>query len=107
MPEKGAESSPDILAIKRLGPFKEFEAVATFRKLIETGMCPTSGLDAARDSQGIQYSEHLTKSGDNLSSVTKFLYDNHPDVFNDIIEKMKQKVLEVVRSGQSRSQRMP
>lgn len=73
--------------------------MATFRKLIEDWYVSDFRIDAARDCQEIEYSEHLTKSGDNLSSVSKFLYDNHSDIFNDIIEKMKQKVLGVVRSG--------
>ncbi len=90
--ERQKLDSPDILAIKGLGQFKEFEAVATFRKLIEDWYVSDFRIDAARDRQEIEYSEHLTKSGDNLSSVTKFLYDNHPDVFSDIIEKMKQRV---------------
>ncbi len=90
--EKQKLDSPDILAIKGLGQFKEFEAVATFRKLIEDWYVSDFRIDAARERQEIEYGEHLTKSGDNLSSVTKFLYDNHPDIFQKIIEKMKQRV---------------
>ena len=90
--EKQKLDSPDILAIKGLGQFKEFEAVATFRKLIEDWYVSDFRIDAARERQEIEYVEHLTKSGDNLSSVTKFLYDNHPDIFQKIIEKMKQRV---------------
>lgn len=90
--EKQKLDSPDILAIKGLGQFKEFEAVATFRKLIEDWYVSDFRIDAARERQEIEYGEHLTKSGDNLSSVTKYLYDNHPDIFQKIIEKMKQRV---------------
>ena len=90
--ERQKLDSPDILAIKGLGQFKEFEAVATFRKLIEDWYVSDFRIDAARDRQEIAYSEHLTRNGDNLSSVTKFLYDNYPDIFSEIIEKMKQRV---------------
>lgn len=31
-------------------------------------------VDAARERQEIEYSEHLSGTGDNLSSVTKYLY---------------------------------
>ena len=40
--------SPDILAIKGLGQFKEFEAVATFRRLIEDWYVADFKVDAAR-----------------------------------------------------------
>lgn len=90
--ERQKLDSPDILAIKGLGQFKEFEAVTTFRKLIEDWYVSDFRIDAARDRQEIEYSEHLSRNGDNLSSVTKYIYDNHPNIFNEIIEKMKRRV---------------
>lgn len=84
--------SPDILAIKGLGQFKEFEAVSTFRRLIEDWYVSDFKIDAARERQEIEYSEHLTRTGDNLSSVTKYLYDNFPEKFNEIIDKMKERI---------------
>ena len=84
--------SPDILAIKGLGQFSEFEAVSTFRRLIEDWYVSDFRIDAARDRQEIEYSEHLSRTGDNLSSVTKYLYDNYPEKFNEIIEKMKERI---------------
>lgn len=84
--------SPDILAIKGLGQFSEFEAVSTFRRLIEDWYVSDFRIDAARDRQEIEYSEHLSRTGDNLSSVTKYLYDNYPEKFSEIIEKMKERI---------------
>ena len=84
--------SPDILAIKGLGQFKEFEAISTFRKLIEDWYVADFRIDAARERQEAGYSEQLSRSGDNLSAVTKYIYDNHPEVFRVIIEKMKERV---------------
>ena len=84
--------SPDILAIKGLGQFKEFEAVSTFRKLIEDWYVADFRIDAARERQEAGYSEQLSRNGDNLSAVTKYIYDNHPEVFRVIIEKMKERV---------------
>ncbi|MGN0735682.1 MAG: AAA family ATPase [Anaerovoracaceae bacterium] len=84
--------SPDILAIKGLGQFKEFEAIPTFRKLIEDWYVADFRIDAARERQEAGYSEQLSRSGDNLSAVTKYIYDNHPEVFRVIIEKMKERV---------------
>ena len=84
--------SPDILAIKGLGQFKEFEAISTFRKLIEDWYVADFRIEAARERQEAGYSEQLSRNGDNLSAVTKYIYDNHPEVFRVIIEKMKERV---------------
>ena len=84
--------SPDILAIKGLGQFKEFEAISTFRKLIEDWYVADFRIDAARERQEAGYSEQLSRNGDNLSAVTKYIYDSHPEVFRVIIEKMKERV---------------
>lgn len=84
--------SPDILAIKGLGQFKEFEAVSTFRRLIEDWYVADFRIDAARERQEASYSEQLSRTGDNLSAVTKYIYDNYPERFQQIIEKMQQRV---------------
>lgn len=49
--------SPDILAIKGLGQFKEFEAVSAFRRLIEDWYVADFRIDAARERQEALYSE--------------------------------------------------
>lgn len=49
-------------------------------------------IDAARDRQEADYGEQLTRTGDNLAVVAKYIYDNYPDVFDEIIRKMKQRV---------------
>ena len=84
--------SPDILAIKGLGQFKDFEAIASFRKLVEDWYVSDFRIDAARERQEADYGEQLTRTGDNLSVVTKYIHDNYPELFNDIIDKMKRRV---------------
>ena len=84
--------SPDILAIKGLGQFKEFEAVSTFRRLIEDWYVADFRIDAARERQEAEYGERLSRTGDNLSSVTKYIYDNYPNIFSTIIESMKRRI---------------
>lgn len=84
--------SPDILAIKGLGQFKDFAAIASFRKLVEDWYVCDFRIDAARDRQEADYGEQLTRTGDNLAVVTKFIYDNYPDIFEGIIEKMKLRI---------------
>ncbi len=89
--------SPDILAIKGLGQFREFEAVSAFRRLIEDWYVSDFRIDAARERQEVEYSEQLSRTGDNLSAVTKYLFDNYPEKFSEIVEKMKCRVPGVER----------
>ena len=84
--------SPDILAIKGLGQFKEFEAVVTFRRLIEDWYVADFKVDAARERNESVYGEDLTRTGDNLSIVTKYIYDNYPENFQKIIKSMKERI---------------
>lgn len=84
--------SPDILAIKGLGQFKEFVAVAAFRRLVEDWYVSDFHIEEARGRKEALYSEVLSKTGDNLPQVARYLYENHRKKFNQILEKMKQRV---------------
>jgi predicted ATPase len=83
---------PGILAIKGLGQFKEFRIVAEFRSLIENWHISDFHVSDARPSSEAGYAEHLSTRGDNIAQVAKFLYENHPELFNQVIESMKRGV---------------
>lgn len=84
--------SPDILAIKGLGQFKEFDVIAALRKLIEDWYVSDFHIEDARQRNEAGYSENLSKKGDNLANVAQYIYDNHRDIFDDILLKMKERV---------------
>ena len=84
--------SSDILAIKGLGQFKEFDVIASLRKLIEDWYVSDFHIEDARQRNEAGYSENLSKKGDNLANVAKYIYDNHEETFNDILQKMKERV---------------
>ena len=84
--------SADILAIKGLGQFKNFVAVNKFRMLIEDWFVADLRVDSARERQESMYSEKLSRTGDNLAVVTKYLYENYPEKFQTILNKMKERV---------------
>ena len=84
--------APYILAIKGLGQFKEFKAVSDFRKLLENWYIANFQIPDAKKSQEIYVSEHLTPTGDNLALVADYLYENHNDIFNSILLKMKSRI---------------
>lgn len=84
--------SPDILAIKGLGQFKEFIAVSQLRRLIEDWYVSDFHIEEARGIKDAGYSERISTSGDNLALVAKYMYDNHRATFNDILKAMEKRV---------------
>jgi len=84
--------SPEILAIKGLGQFERFKVVNSFRKLIEGWHLSDFHIQDARPSQEAGYAEHLSPEGGNLPLVTQYIYGHHRAVFDDILERMKQRV---------------
>ncbi len=90
--EEQTLDSPDILAIKGLGQFQKFKAISSFRKLLENWFVSNFQIHAAQNIEDTGVSEHLSTNGNNLAQVTKFIYDNHRDIFDSILEKMSQRV---------------
>ena len=90
--EKQTLSSPDTLAIKGLGQFKKFKVVNEFRQMIEQWHVSDFHISDARKNQDDGYAEHLSENGENLPLVTKYIYENHPDLFQTILEKMEARV---------------
>ena len=85
--------SSDVLAIKGLGQFQRFKAANAFRQLIENWYVSDFHINLARGSKDAAgYDEHLSVTGDNLQLVANNLYENHGDVFRQIIEKMTRRV---------------
>ncbi|MDQ7784166.1 MAG: AAA family ATPase [Desulfomonilaceae bacterium] len=83
---------PGVLAIKGLGQFKEFRVVAEFRSLIENWHISDFHIAEARPSAEAGYSEHLSTRGDNIAQVAQYLYENHPDRFEQVLQAMKERV---------------
>ncbi len=90
--DKQKLDSPDILAIKGLGQFKEFVAVSALRKLIEDWYISDFQIKAARQRSEAGYNESLSKTGDNLPIVAKYMYEHHRDKFDDVLQKMKERI---------------
>lgn len=90
--EKQILDSPDILAIKVFGQLKIFKEIASFRNLLENLYISNIQIEQSKLIKEVGISEHLSTTGDNLAQVTQYIYENHIDVFNLILEKMKQKI---------------
>lgn len=83
---------PSVLAIKGLGQFKEFRVVAEFRNLIENWHISDFHVADARPSAEAGYAEHLSTRGDNIALVAQFLYDNHREHFDRVLQVMSERV---------------
>jgi len=84
--------SPDILAVKGLAQFERFPAVVALGNLIENWHISDFHISRARPEQEASYAEHLSREGENLSLVTEYLHDRHPDTFSTILKKLAERI---------------
>lgn len=90
--EEQTLDSPDILAVKGLGQFQRFRAANAFRQLIENWHVSDFHISDARQTRDAGYAEHLSPQGENTALVAQYLYEQHPDIFQHVLDKMKQRV---------------
>ncbi|AFY72022.1 SMC domain protein (plasmid) [Thalassoporum mexicanum PCC 7367] len=84
--------SQDILAIKGLGQFQRFKAASAFRSLIENWHVSDFHISEARGSKDALYAEHLSPTGDNIAVVAQYIHEEHPDIFKEILDKMRDRI---------------
>ena len=90
--EEYALDDPSILAIKGLGQFREFRVVSEFRSLIENWYISDFHIADARPSAEAGFAEHLSTRGDNVAQVAQYLFENHRDTFDRVLEAMRRRV---------------
>ena len=83
---------PSVLAIKGLGQFREFRVVAEFRNMIENWHISNFHIDDARPSAEAGYAEHLSTRGDNVAQVAQYLFEHHPERFQQVLDAMRRRV---------------
>lgn len=84
--------SPDILAIKGLAQFERFPAAVALGRLIENWHLSDFHINRARPEQEVGYAEHLSREGENLSLVIEYLYKQHRDVFDRILQRLTKRI---------------
>ena len=85
--------SPETLAIKGLGQFDRFKAANAFRQLIESWPVSDFHISAARGrKEATGESEHLSETGENLPLVARYLFEQHPQTFQTILDTMARRV---------------
>jgi len=85
----GAE---DVLALKGLGQFKHYKTIKSFRILLEQWLVSNLQNEEMRKTNEVSADQQLSTSGNNLAQVTSFLYNHHRDIFQIILNKMKNRV---------------
>ncbi len=90
--EEYALDDPSVLAIKGLGQFKEFRVVSEFRSLIENWYISDFHIGDARPSSEVGFAEHLSTRGENIAQVAQYLYENHRERFDKVLQSMKDRV---------------
>lgn len=81
-----------VLAIKGLGQFREFRIVSEFRSLLENWHISDFHISDARPSAEAGYAEHLSTRGDNVAQVAQYLYERHPNEFQQVLSAMRRRV---------------
>ena len=85
--------APETLAIKGLGQFERFKAANAFRQLIESWHVSDFHISAARGrKEAAGESEHLSETGENLPLVARYLFEQHPQAFQTILDTMARRV---------------
>ncbi|KHD10350.1 chromosome segregation protein SMC [Candidatus Thiomargarita nelsonii] len=85
----GAE---DILALKGLGQFERYKTIKSFRTLLEQWLVSNLQNEEMRKIGDVGADQQLSMSGNNLAQVASFIHEYHPDIFQTILTKMKQRV---------------
>ena len=85
--------APETLAIKGLGQFERFKAANAFRQLIESWHVSDFHINAARGrKEATGESEHLSETGENLPLVARYLFEQHPQAFQTILDTKARRV---------------
>lgn len=83
---------PDVLAISSLGQLKRFKAAKAFRELIENWHISDFHINEARGKKDQDLGAHLSRSGDNLPSVALHMKEDHPEIFETVLQKVRERV---------------
>ncbi len=84
--------APDLLALKSLGQMPKFKIANDFRKLLENWHVSDLHIQSTREKQEDGFSDHLSRTGDNLYQVARYLYENEPKRFKEITSKMVERI---------------
>ncbi len=85
-------TSPDMLAVDSLGQLQEFAAVSALRQLIDDWYVSDFRIVVGSERQVFSDGTALSQSGDKLSAVTLQLKEEHPELFEQVLCKMRERI---------------
>lgn len=84
--------SPDLLAADALGQFRHHPRIAALRAFIHGWHMSRLSAGSVRAEPGAGPPERLSKSGDNLANVIRYLSEQHPHRLRHIFERLRRRV---------------
>jgi predicted ATPase len=84
--------SPDTLALKVVMLQRKFPAAMALGELITNWHISDFHIARARPEQEAGFADHLSREGENLALVAEYLYKEHREVFNRILDQLKRRV---------------
>ena len=91
-PELHVFSDPSVLAINVFGRLRKHRMVSELRNLIENWHISNFHIEDARPSAEAGYAEHLSTRGENVAQVARYLYEHHPERFQQVLDAMRRRV---------------
>lgn len=83
--------SPDTLAVRALGQFREHGRVTALREFVEGWHLSYFSADSARAESWEGQQERLSKTGDNLANVVQYLKERHPKRLKRIFKSLSRR----------------
>ncbi|MCX8509283.1 MAG: AAA family ATPase [Rhodobacteraceae bacterium] len=83
---------PFFLAVKALGQLADFQAVRQLRELIEQWTVSDFHIEDARGEPDAAPAEHLSATADNLALFAQYLYEDHREIFDEVVHRMTSRV---------------
>lgn len=90
--EKQVLAKPSILAIQALAQTKRYPAIMALGQMIENWHVSDFHISSAKSLPKAGYAEHLSREGENLALVAQYLFEHKRDVFDNILNKMTERV---------------
>ena len=90
--EKYIFDDQSFLAIQALGNFTKYPTIVKLRNLIENWHLSNFHIENARPSAEAGYAQHLSTRGDNVAQVAQYLYEHHPERFQQVLDAMRRRV---------------
>ena len=84
--------TPDTLALKVVMLQKKFPAALALGELIGNWHISDFHIQKARPEQDAAFADHLSREGENLALVAEYLYNQHRNVFDGILDRLKRRI---------------